>query len=145
MICEDHYFYSFGLFLLLIELRKGKVRLELLFHKRNQEGTTLTMSNPFDQFAVDLQAALPPSSGGPPTSNGGPADAGNPFASVFSDAPSSVGGGPQATKPVMNVPHMAMNGGGPPPMGQNGGGYGGGYDGGYGGGGYGGGCPIIVL
>lgn len=101
------------------------------------------MSNPFDQFSVDLQAALPPSGGGHPTSNGGPPpDAGNPFASMFNDAPSSLGGGPQAAKPVMNAPPMTMNGAGgagPPPLGQNGGGYGGGYDGGYGGGGYGGG------
>lgn len=105
------------------------------------------MSNPFDQFAVDVQAALP-SVGGPPMSQGGQVDPGNPFATVFVDAPSAAPPQHGAPKAVMNAPPMAMNGGGPPPppMGQNNGygGYDGGYDGGYGGGaGY--GQPPMTL
>mmetsp|Transcript_5155 Transcript_5155/g.8108 ORF Transcript_5155/g.8108 Transcript_5155/m.8108 type:complete len:724 (+) Transcript_5155:333-2504(+) len=83
------------------------------------------MSNPFDQFAVDVQAALPSAPGAPaPTDNN---DAGNPFASVFNDAPAPTGP-PPSNKPVMNAPVMNA-----PPMAMNGGG--GGYGGG--GGGYG--------
>jgi len=52
------------------------------------------MSNPFDQFAVDVQAALP--GGAPPAP-----DPGNPFGSVFSDAPAAPLP-PAHNKPVMN-------------------------------------------
>jgi len=67
------------------------------------------MSNPFDQFAVDVQAALP---GAPPAGGGG--DPGNPFGTVFADAPPPQPS-PAAPKPVMNVAPMAMGGGGGPP------------------------------
>ncbi|KAG7360605.1 hypothetical protein IV203_035704 [Nitzschia inconspicua] len=79
------------------------------------------MSNPFDQFAVDVQAALPSAPPPGPTGNG---DVGNPFATVFNDAPNLRGPPPPVNKPVMNAPPMVMNGGS-----MNGGavGYGGGY------------------
>lgn len=77
------------------------------------------MANPFDQFAVDVQAALPAAPGAPPP--GG--DPGNPFASVFSDAPAPAPAHTENT-PVMNSfqpppqqPPMGMMGQPPPPMG----------------------------
>jgi PDZ domain len=61
------------------------------------------MSNPFDQFAVDVQAALPAAPPGGPDANG----TGNPFSTVFVDAPPPQPS-PGAPKPVMNSPPMAM-------------------------------------
>ena len=57
------------------------------------------MSNPFDQFAVDLQTALP--AGAPGSAPPQAPDGGNPFASVFSDAPAAPAP-PADNKPVMN-------------------------------------------
>jgi len=66
------------------------------------------MSNPFDQFAVDVAAALPP--GAPGAASPAAPDGSNPFASVFSDAP-PIAPPAVANKPVMNNFQQP-----PPPM-----------------------------
>ncbi|CAB9496100.1 PDZ [Seminavis robusta] len=70
------------------------------------------MSNPFDQFAVDLQAALPPGAA-PPAPAAAPAY--DPNASLMAQPPAAAA----ARQPVMNSPVMnSPNGyGGPPQQG----------------------------
>jgi hypothetical protein len=60
------------------------------------------MSNPFDQFASEFQAALPPGAPGaaPPA-----ADPSNPYAGAFADAPPPAPA--PSNKPVMNAPVMS--------------------------------------
>ena len=81
------------------------------------------MSNPFDQFSLDVTAALPTGAPGAPPQSA--ANDGNPFASVFADAPAAPP--PPSNQPVMNTfqpPPQPMGGGmngmaggmgGPPP------------------------------
>lgn len=90
------------------------------------------MSNPFDQFAADFQAALPAGAPGTAAPAPAPFDAGNPFASGYAPQPSQVPPSPTPPKPVMNAPPPmpSYNGGGGygmggPQMGQPTGMYGG--------------------
>jgi hypothetical protein len=69
------------------------------------------MSNPFDQFAVDVQAAMPGYTAPPAT------DPNNPFANGFGPPPSPAHAPATFDKPVMSAP-PSMNGYGQPPMGQ---------------------------
>ena len=89
------------------------------------------MSNPFDQFAADFQAALPAGAPGTAAPAPAPFDAGNPFASGYAAPQGSqqqVPPSPTPPKPVMNAPPAmpsyngggyggAPMGGGPPLMG----------------------------
>ena len=89
------------------------------------------MSNPFDQFAADFQAALPAGAPGTAAPAPAPFDAGNPFASGYAAPQGSqqVPPSPTPPKPVMNSPPAMptyngggygadpMGGGAPPPMG----------------------------